>query len=135
MPAKLKTPFEVALDNAFADASLKVRYEPKVFRSRGTHKVGFRPDFYLPEVDLYVEVGIYERKKSKARMMRQHHPDVRLLIIDNTEVAIYCQTAPELLKELLDKAGNTNLVGLSQKKRFRTVYDLFKELTNQELSA
>jgi hypothetical protein len=123
----LHTPYEIALDAAFAEAGLSVRHEPKCFRSHGKDNLGFRPDFYLPALNLYIEVGILERKKSKARMMKKHYPQIKLLIIDNIETQIYCEVAPDNLAAFLTLAAQTDLTGMSGKKRLRTVYELSKE--------
>ena len=62
-------------------------YEPDVFpiswTSDGTVVECFAPDFYLPEIDLYVELttlkqSLVRKKNRKLRWMRQLYPEVRV---------------------------------------------------------
>lgn len=63
------------------------RYEPDVFpiswNADGVVTESFAPDFYLPELDLYVELttlkqSLVRRKNRKLRWMRQLYPDIRV---------------------------------------------------------
>lgn len=63
------------------------RYEPDVFpiswNADGVVTESFAPDFYLPEVDLYVELttlkqSLVRRKNRKMRWLRQLYPEVRV---------------------------------------------------------
>jgi hypothetical protein len=63
------------------------RYEPDVFpicwNADGVVIESFAPDFYLPEVDLYLELttlkqSLVRRKNRKLRWMRQLYPEVRV---------------------------------------------------------
>ena len=62
-------------------------YEPRTFvleEDQGGRVVeAFRPDFYLPEQDLYVEVTVMKqslvtRKNRKLRRLRELYPDVKV---------------------------------------------------------
>lgn len=62
-------------------------YEPDVFpiswTPDGTVAECFAPDFYLPEIDLYVELttlkqSLVRKKNRKLRWMRQLYPEVRV---------------------------------------------------------
>ena len=62
-------------------------YEPDVFpiswTSDGTVIECFAPDFYLPEIDLYVELttlkqSLVRKKNRKLRWMSQLYPEVRV---------------------------------------------------------
>ena len=62
-------------------------YEPRTFvlEEDGNGRVveAFKPDFYLPEQDLYVEVTVMKqslvtRKNRKLRRLRQLYPEVRI---------------------------------------------------------
>ncbi len=62
-------------------------YEPKTFvleeDEDGRVVEAFKPDFYLPEQDLYVEVTVMKqslvtRKNRKLRKLRERYPDVRV---------------------------------------------------------
>ena len=61
-------------------------YEPRTFPIQwnldGTVVESFSPDFYLPELDLYVELttlrqSLVRRKNRKLRRLRELYPDVR----------------------------------------------------------
>ncbi len=63
------------------------RYEPDVFpiswNADGAVVESFAPDFYLPEVDLYVELttlkqSLVRKKNRKLRWMRQLYPEIRV---------------------------------------------------------
>ena len=63
------------------------RYEPDVFpiswNADGAVVESFAPDFYLPEIDLYVELttlkqSLVRKKNRKLRWMRQLYPEVRV---------------------------------------------------------
>ena len=63
------------------------QYEPDVFpiswTADGTVAECFAPDFYLPEIDLYVELttlkqSLVRKKNRKLRWMRQLYPEVRV---------------------------------------------------------
>ncbi|HWR98056.1 MAG TPA: cytidylate kinase family protein [Candidatus Methanoperedens sp.] len=65
------------------------RYEPETFpvewRPDGSVKASFSPDFYLPELDTYLELttmkqSLVTKKNRKVRLFRQHYPDKKLLI-------------------------------------------------------
>lgn len=61
-------------------------YEPDEFPitwdARGRPRMWFRPDFYLPAFDLYIEITtsqqrLVTKKNRKLRLLREHHPHVR----------------------------------------------------------
>lgn len=63
------------------------QYEPDVFpiswNADGVVVESFAPDFYLPEIDLYVELttlkqSLVRKKNRKLRWMRQLYPEVRV---------------------------------------------------------
>ena len=63
------------------------RYEPDVFpiswNADGAVIESFAPDFYLPEIDLYIELttlkqSLVRRKNRKLRHMRQLYPEIRV---------------------------------------------------------
>jgi hypothetical protein len=49
---------------------------------------GFLPDFYLPELDLYVEITsqVGDVKTGKLTRMAWHHPDVRVIALDGHKI-------------------------------------------------
>src|SRR3989442_10951359 len=63
------------------------RYEPDLFpiswNADGAVIESFAPDFYLPEIDLYVELttlkqALVRKKNRKLRWLRQLYPEVRV---------------------------------------------------------
>lgn len=65
------------------------KYEPETFPIEwwpdGRPKSSFSPDFYLPEMDTYLELttmkqSLVTKKNRKVRLFRQLYPDKRLLI-------------------------------------------------------
>jgi hypoxanthine phosphoribosyltransferase len=66
------------------------RYEPDVFpiswSPTGAVVESFAPDFYLPELELYVELttlrqALVRKKNRKLRLLRQLYPDVRIKLL------------------------------------------------------
>jgi hypothetical protein len=63
------------------------RYEPDVFpiswSANGAVVESFAPDFYLPEIDLYLELttlkqSLVRKKNRKLRYLRQLYPEIRV---------------------------------------------------------
>jgi len=70
-------------------------YEPRTFvleeDSQGRVVEAFKPDFYLPEQDLYVEVTVMKqslvtRKNRKLRKLRERYPDVRVKLFYKRDI-------------------------------------------------
>jgi hypoxanthine phosphoribosyltransferase len=70
-------------------------YEPHTFdiawHPNGTAAERFRPDFYLPEYDLYVEITtmsqkLVTRKNRKIRLLGEHHPEIRCRIFYQRDI-------------------------------------------------
>jgi hypoxanthine phosphoribosyltransferase len=70
-------------------------YEPRTFileqAEDGTIIEAFRPDFYLPEQDLYLEVTVMKqslvtRKNRKLRRMRELYPDVKVKLFYKRDI-------------------------------------------------
>ena len=66
------------------------RYEPDTFpltwSPSGAVVESFAPDFYLPELDLYVELttlrqALVRKKNRKLRLLRQLYPEVRIKLL------------------------------------------------------
>jgi hypoxanthine phosphoribosyltransferase len=66
------------------------RYEPDTFplswSPSGAVVESFAPDFYLPELDLYVELttlrqSLVRKKNRKLRLLRQLYPEVRIKLL------------------------------------------------------
>ena len=70
-------------------------YEPTEFVLEwgrdGKPLLAFRPDFYLPSYDLYVEMTtlnqkLVTKKNRKLRQLRELHPEVRITILYQRDV-------------------------------------------------
>jgi hypoxanthine phosphoribosyltransferase len=66
------------------------QYEPHTFvlarAANGTPTSAFRPDFYLPDYDLHIEITtlrqkLVTKKNRKAREVMEHYPDVRVKVL------------------------------------------------------
>ena len=78
---------EASLARLFDFYRIAWEYEPRSFpiewSSDGKAVAFFTPDFYLPEYDLYIELTVAKpafntRKNRKLRLLREHHPGVRV---------------------------------------------------------
>ncbi len=83
-------------------------YEPRVFPIRwnlaGVVVESFAPDFFLPDLDLYVELttlkqGLVRRKNRKLRRLRELYPMVRVKLLNGKD-----------FRALLLKYGRMDLV-------------------------
>lgn len=72
------------------------RYEPFEFPlawdERGTPTKAFRPDFYLPEHSLLVELTVADqrlvtRKNAKVRRMRELYPELKVAVVYQRDLA------------------------------------------------
>ena len=70
-------------------------YEPRTFvleqAEDGTIVEAFKPDFYLPEQDLYLEVTVMKqslvtRKNRKLRKLRELYPDVKVKLFYKRDI-------------------------------------------------
>ena len=70
-------------------------YEPRTFvletDAEGRVTEAFRPDFYLPEQDLYLEITVMKqtlvtRKNRKLRKLRERYPDVNAKLFYRRDV-------------------------------------------------
>jgi hypoxanthine phosphoribosyltransferase len=70
-------------------------YEPRAFileqAEDGTIIEAFRPDFYLPEQDLYLEVTVMKqslvtKKNRKLRKVRELYPDVKVKLFYKRDI-------------------------------------------------
>ena len=70
-------------------------YEPTTFvleeDEHGRVVEAFRPDFYLPEQDLYVEVTVMKqslvtRKNRKLRKLRERYPDIKVKLFYKRDI-------------------------------------------------
>ncbi|HEX2222367.1 MAG TPA: hypothetical protein VHK06_07560 [Candidatus Limnocylindria bacterium] len=86
-PARFAHDSEAELARILDYYQVRWRYEPDVFpiswNADGSVVECFAPDFYLPELDLYVELttlkqSLVRKKNRKLRLLRQLYPDVRV---------------------------------------------------------
>lgn len=71
-------------------------YEPRSFPLRWKdEKITemFTPDFYLPGLDLYIEVttlkqSLVTRKNRKLRLLKQLYPDIKIMLLHKSEYAL-----------------------------------------------
>jgi hypoxanthine phosphoribosyltransferase len=72
------------------------QYEPHSFVLRtdeqGRVSEAFTPDFYLPELDLYLEITTQRqrlgtRKRRKVRLLRERYPGVNIRLFERGDVA------------------------------------------------
>ena len=70
-------------------------YEPRTFVLEravdGSVVEAFKPDFYLPEQDLYLELTVMKqslvtRKNRKLRKLRQLYPDIRIKLFYKRDI-------------------------------------------------
>lgn len=77
--ARFRSGWEASVARWFNHQGIVWEYEPVRFRflniKRGTR--GYTPDFYLPELDLYVEVkgNLPAQDKTRMRRFRKNFPD------------------------------------------------------------
>lgn len=76
---------------------IRWEYEPRTFVLRedenGKVAVGFSPDFFLPDFDLYVEVTtkkphLMNRKLRQVEAVRRQYPEVRIELLDRADFEI-----------------------------------------------
>jgi hypothetical protein len=79
------TPTEEAMAAALVRAGERFHYEPRTFRIHHPNGKlsGFNPDFYLPEHELYIEVGNPAHKRVKVRWCRAAYPNLQVVIVAN----------------------------------------------------
>ncbi|MHB1131900.1 MAG: PDDEXK family nuclease [Chloroflexota bacterium] len=70
------------------------QYEPRTFAlewdENGVASVSFAPDFYLPELDLFIELTtlrqkLVTKKNRKLRRLRQLYPDINIKLFYNRD--------------------------------------------------
>jgi hypothetical protein len=95
-PSKLATPTEDQVAAALDRARIVWRYEPTRFvidrDVRGFEREACAPDFYLPQLDLYLEVSAgsprrLNRKRAKLRRLAQGYPSIRVELLGPREIA------------------------------------------------
>lgn len=76
---------------------IKWEYEPRTFVLRedeeGNVEVGFSPDFYLPDFDLYIELTtkkshLMDRKLRQVEALQKQYPDIHIKLMDRADFEI-----------------------------------------------
>lgn len=76
---------------------IRWRYEPRTFVLRedanGNVEVGFTPDFYLPDYDVYIELttkkaNLMDRKLRQVEALRLQYPETRIELLDRKDFQI-----------------------------------------------
>ena len=89
------TPTEEGVARLLDALGIEWEYEPREFElehhPNGNCKTAFRPDFYLPALDRYVEVTTQikmTRKNRKMRLMAEKYPDVDVVLLGRKDLAV-----------------------------------------------
>jgi hypothetical protein len=99
---------EQRLADLFTAAGIAWLYEPVEFvldwDANGRACAAFRPDFYLPELDRFIELTtlrqqLVTKKNRKLRRLRELHPEINATIFYRRDFAAL--TGPQSLLELL----------------------------------
>jgi hypothetical protein len=86
-PSRFAHASEAELARILDYYAVRWEYEPRTFpilwNADGTVVESFSPDFYLPEMDTYVELttlkqSLVRRKNRKLRRVRELYPDIRI---------------------------------------------------------
>jgi len=93
-PAPFAHPVEAEFARILDFYGIRWQYEPHSFplRWEGDRVVeAFTPDFYLPDLDLYVELttlrgGLNTEKNRKVRLLRQLYPQVKVKLLKKRDI-------------------------------------------------
>jgi hypothetical protein len=108
-PARFAHSSEAELARILDYYQVRWEYEPRTFpilwNLQGDVVESFAPDFYLPELDLYVELttlkqSLVRRKNRKLRRLRELYPMIRIKLFYGKD-----------FRALLLKYGRIDLVG------------------------
>ena len=89
-PPRFATPTELDAARILDYYRVPWEYEPRTFilerDPQGNIVEAFTPDFYLPELDLYIEVtqmkqSLVTTKNRKVRRLREQHPEIRIKLL------------------------------------------------------
>ena len=93
--ALTERPFRSNLERLFANGlsvyQIKWEYEPRSFKvSVNGVACYWTPDFYLPDLNLYVEIGCQnfdgKKKRLKIKSFRKAYPLIRMLELSSKEI-------------------------------------------------
>jgi hypoxanthine phosphoribosyltransferase len=89
------TETERAFSELLTALGLDWEYEPREF-AFPAESCAFRPDFYIPVLDLYVELTtqkIVTKKNRKMRLMTEHYPEVKIVLLGRKQLALFTACA------------------------------------------
>ena len=90
LPPSFAHPSEQSFASILDFYNITWRYEPRTFvlarDVEGNPTEGFRPDFYLPDLDLYIELTtrrqrLITKKNRKLRRLRECFPGVNVMML------------------------------------------------------
>lgn len=101
-------------------------YEPKTFHFIGVKNgsVSYKPDFYLPETDEYIEVKgrMTSRDRTKLKRMAKFHPDVKVSVLGKDEyIALEKGYASQIQNWEYRAKKERNMVSDKIKKTIKTL--------------
>ena len=114
VPAPFAHPAEYEFARILDFYGITWQYEPRSFPLRWEHDhvvEAFTPDFYLPDLDMYVEIttlktGLTADKNRKMRLLKQLHPEVNIKLLKKRDYLRllakygYGPLAPEQVPEI-----------------------------------
>ena len=114
VPAPFAHPAEYEFARILDFYGITWQYEPRSFPLRWEHghvAEAFTPDFYLPDLNMYVEVttlktGLTAEKNRKMRLLKQLHPEVNIKLLKKRDYLRllakygYGPLAPEQVPEI-----------------------------------
>lgn len=81
----MRSSYEIAYAKFLDYSGIKWQYEPKAFDLGNST---YRPDFYIPEWDLYIEIKGYWRDdaKKKYKLFKKLNPKVRINVLNKKDL-------------------------------------------------
>jgi len=83
----MRSSYEIAYAKYLDKKGIKWLYEPKAF---DLGRTTYRPDFYLPETDKYIEIKgwITDKAKKKMNKFKNRYPKINFNILTKKELLI-----------------------------------------------
>jgi hypothetical protein len=85
----VRSSWEANIARYYKHIGVAYQYEPKIFYFIGVKNgaVNYKPDFYLPDTDTYIEVKgqMTSVDRTKMKRMKKYHPDVKVQMIGAEE--------------------------------------------------
>lgn len=96
-PPRFAHPSEEEFARLLDFYGIRWQYEPRTFVLRtgeeGQVEVGFSPDFYLPDFDLFIELTtkkphLMDRKLRQVEALRAQYPEVQVKLLDRDDFEV-----------------------------------------------